>query len=191
MLTPAKIASTSKWRTSRTAIFAALNGTRLPSVHTLSALVAAWHPRGEDAVAEWMLKLNEVKQQLSAQQRGPLARTEVVKADVGNVEPSRTPVRRGIAVPVDVPASWVDFHDELRRLYSDAGRPSLAELYKRTTIPRSTLSSWLAGKVIPPPDRLQVLLRGLGAADHEANLEMMRRVVVLDLAVQRQQHRGG
>jgi transcriptional regulator with XRE-family HTH domain len=49
-----KIAKNSTWRTSRTAIYSALNGTRLPSEDTIRALADAWDPRGSSSHRRWL-----------------------------------------------------------------------------------------------------------------------------------------
>lgn len=61
-----QIAGGSLWRTSKTAIYAALNGTRLPSTDTISALAAAWDPRGEAGRLEWLRLRDAIEDELQA-----------------------------------------------------------------------------------------------------------------------------
>lgn len=68
-LQPDRIAATSKWRTSRTAIYAALNGTRIPSVDTLCALVSALDPRDDRiAIPEWLKLRSRAEQGIEGEQ---------------------------------------------------------------------------------------------------------------------------
>ena len=60
-----KVAEEKKhWPTTRSAIYAALNGSRLPSPYTLCAIVTAWDPRGQNAIAEWLKVRDRVEEQL-------------------------------------------------------------------------------------------------------------------------------
>ncbi len=53
-----------RWETSRTAIYAALNGTRLASESTLCAMVIHWDPRGADAIPEWLKIRYDVEEKI-------------------------------------------------------------------------------------------------------------------------------
>lgn len=179
LLSPDKIAATSPWRTSRTAIFAALNGTRLVSTDTLCALVVAWDPRSRNAIGEWLMARDDVEQRLIEHQGGTPTRTKAIMRPAGET--------RG------VPAAVTAFHEALRKVLDDAGRPTLAELYRRTEIPRSTLSSWFAGDAVPRYDRLQLLLLGLGVADDTGTVMRLRelhRAAVAEIDVRRGTRRG-
>jgi DNA-binding XRE family transcriptional regulator len=52
------------WTTSRTAIYAALNGTRLASSDTLCAIVTAWDHRGSGGITEWLRVRDQVEDDL-------------------------------------------------------------------------------------------------------------------------------
>ncbi|MEU3776312.1 helix-turn-helix transcriptional regulator [Streptomyces sp. NPDC032472] len=60
-LSAERVAAGREWPTSRSAIYAALNGTSLPSVETLCAMVAAWAPRRAADIATWLRRRDEVQ----------------------------------------------------------------------------------------------------------------------------------
>lgn len=85
--------ATGEWGTSRTAIYAALNGTRLASMNTLCAMVSAWHPQGEKGIPEWQKLRRDVEEQLAAMRSGMSARAVAVEVApaVHQPEPVRVP----------------------------------------------------------------------------------------------------
>ncbi|WP_406226977.1 hypothetical protein [Streptomyces anthocyanicus] len=65
-LSAERVAADSQWPTSRSAIYAALNGTSLPSVETLCAMVTAWAPRGAAEIGPWLRRRDSVQEEVIA-----------------------------------------------------------------------------------------------------------------------------
>lgn len=122
--------ATGKWGTSRTAIYAALNGTRLASMNTLCAMVSAWHPQGEKGIPEWQKLRREVDEQLAAMRRGIPSKAVAVEVTPAVQHPQR------VRVP-DKEASR-----QLRILLSDAlaeSQLSKTQLAVRAGLGRTTV----------------------------------------------------
>jgi hypothetical protein len=162
LLSPDKIAATSPWRTSRTAIFAALNGTRLASPDTLCALVTAWDPRGGNAIGEWLKERDDVEQRLITYQRLTLTTPMVGKRPAGELRKA--------------PEAVTEFHRALRQVYEDAGSPTYTRIFKKTNLPPSTVRSWLVGQSVPRHDRLERLMAGLGVADDRSTVMWLQQL---------------
>ncbi|MFF7993976.1 hypothetical protein ACFZDG_29830 [Kitasatospora xanthocidica] len=84
------------WRTSRTAVYAALSGTRLPSEDAVSAMVMAWHPRPDaKARQEWLERRRVVESELASCQHqvdNQLLRQPVVRpAEMGHQQAVELP----------------------------------------------------------------------------------------------------
>ncbi|MFJ7205923.1 hypothetical protein ACIQWR_20595 [Streptomyces sp. NPDC098789] len=145
--------ATGTWETSRTAIYAALNGTRLASMNTLCAMVSAWHPRGEKGIPEWQKLRRDVEEQLAAMRsRIPV---NVVEAEV-------TPVVRQ-PDPARVPDA--EALEQLRILLATALaeiRMTKTQLAARTGLGRTTVhEAFATGRPVPSAATVAAIGRAL------------------------------
>ncbi|MEU0984817.1 hypothetical protein ABZ488_37100 [Streptomyces griseus] len=159
-----KVAS-GRWATSRTAIYAALNGTRLASMNTLCAMVSAWHPQGEKGIPEWQKLRRDVEEQLITLRSGtPATATNVVV--VPSVEPVRLPDEEALA--------------ELRNRLSDGlarTRLNKTELAVRAGLGRTTVAeAFGAGRPVPSAATVAAISRVLGLEATDL-LDLQRRAV--------------
>lgn len=155
-----QIAGGSQWRTSKTAIYAALNGTRLPSTDTLSALAMAWDPRGEAGRQEWLRVRDEIEDEL--------------QADTVSVPPSSQPAATARAVPLPHQESpkaagseqalielrqRMDTARARRRLsmsaltrLADLGRTTVSRAFNRSAPAPSSDTVWAIGTALRVPE---------------------------------------
>lgn len=148
-----KVAEEKKpWPTTRSAIYAALNGSRLPSPYTLCAIVTAWDPRGQNAIAEWLKVRDRVEEQLI------------------NLRPAAAvPARRsgGTSLPRREPDRKEHDQEALRELTQRlqtgvAMRDiSLSGLAVRTRLGRTTISEALNGRSVPSARTVAALAHAL------------------------------
>ncbi|WP_330240466.1 YDG/SRA domain-containing protein [Streptomyces sp. NBC_00525] len=124
---------------SRTAVYAALSGARLPSVQTLDLMVDAW---ANGAAAE----------------RGRWRERRRV-AEGAMAERSRL---AGAAVPRRTPEE-ADFADQLRALWGVCGRPATEAVARHCEVSARTLDSYLDGRTLPTPERFDQVLAGLAS----------------------------
>lgn len=159
-------------QTSRAAIYAALSAKRLVSREALHAMVRAWAPGGLNDLPQWMRRRRECENDL-AQRQAVLASP--------SLEDPRAPRDDGHIVPFGVnlmaPASAPKFEpirDEMRRLWTAAGRPSLRSMARRAknAVSPATLSNALAGKTLPSQRTLEAFLVGVGA-DEETSRTLL------------------
>ncbi|MFE2496812.1 YDG/SRA domain-containing protein [Streptomyces scopuliridis] len=138
---------------SRTAVYAALSGTRLPSVQTLDLIVDAWGG-GTEAERGWWHERRRAAEEAIA-------------------EESRL---MGVAAPRRTPEE-ADFAEELRALWDECGSPATEAVARHCEVSARTLDSYLNGRTFPKPERLDQLLIGLASvteADKEADEPAVR-----------------
>ncbi|WP_406092960.1 YDG/SRA domain-containing protein [Kitasatospora purpeofusca] len=125
---------------SRTAVYEALRGSRLPSVRNLDLMVQAWGDGGPSERQTWRERRRSAEEGLAeaARQRG--------KATAG-----RTPEEE-------------DFTRRLRDLWGRAGGPSTERVARHCALSARTLDSYLDGRTIPTEQRLRELFDGLSEA---------------------------
>ncbi|MFI5474565.1 helix-turn-helix domain-containing protein [Streptomyces cacaoi] len=157
--------ATGRWATSRTSIFAALNGTRLPSMNTLCAMVSAWHPQEDKGIPEWQKLRRDVEEQLIALRNGtPPAAVQV------EVERRPETVRRPDTEAIK----------ELRVRLSDAlaqARMSKTQLAARSELGRTTVhEAFTDGRPVPSASTVVAIGRAL-RLDVAVLLELHRRAV--------------
>ncbi|MFE0580716.1 YDG/SRA domain-containing protein [Streptomyces sp. NPDC058874] len=162
---------------SRTAVYAALSGNRLPSVQTLDLIVDAW---ADGAVAE--------RDQWRERRR---------VAEEAVAERSRL---MGVATPRRTPEE-ADFADQLRAFWDVCGNPATEAVARRCEVSARTLDSYLDGRTLPTPERFDQILIGLasviGAADeadesvvHEAQRTERLREVLFRARAARKEERA-
>ncbi|MFD0401940.1 YDG/SRA domain-containing protein [Kitasatospora sp. NPDC127121] len=137
---------------SRTAVYAALNGSRLPSAKNLDAMVEAWGSGSELERRQWHDRRRA--------------------AEEGLVEAAR---RQGTATAGRTPEEE-DFTRALRGLWNKVGDPSTERVARHCDLSARTLDSYLDGRTIPTESRLRELFDGLSAlrADDSAWLAATR-----------------
>ncbi|MFF9338613.1 YDG/SRA domain-containing protein [Streptomyces sp. NPDC014773] len=136
---------------SRTAVYAALSGSRLPSVQTLDLMVDAWSGSA------------------AAEREGWRERRRA--AEGAMAEASRL---RGVAAPRRTPEE-ADFADQLRALWNASGSPATETVARNCEVSARTLDSYLGGRTLPTPERLDQALIGLASvsrADDETDVSV-------------------
>jgi putative restriction endonuclease len=133
---------------SRTAVYAALSGTRLPSVRTLDQMVDAW--AGDTAAQRgwWHERRRAVEEAIAEESR-----------------------LTGVAAPRRTPEE-ADFTEELRAFWDECGSPATEVVARHCDVSARTLDSYRDGRTFPTPERLNQLLVGLAsvtAADNAAD----------------------
>lgn len=105
---------------------------------------------------------------------------ETELAQASDHPPLRIPFGRGLLTRVSEPKSDV-IRDEMRRLWSEAGRPPLRELARRTghMVSYATLSNALGGKHLPSRTTLEAFLVGVGA-DEETSRTLLSEAANLN-----------
>ncbi|MFJ3218723.1 YDG/SRA domain-containing protein [Kitasatospora sp. NPDC086801] len=141
---------------SRTAVYAALNGSRLPSARNLDAMVEAWGSGSELERRQWHERRRA--------------------AEEGLAEAAR---RQGAATAGRTPEEE-DFTRALRGLWNKVGDPSTELVARHCDLSARTLDSYLDGRTIPTEARLRELFDGLSAlrADDRAWLAATRDTFV-------------
>ncbi|MCB5910144.1 YDG/SRA domain-containing protein [Streptomyces pinistramenti] len=140
---------------SRTAVYAALSGTRLPSVQTLDLIVDAW-VGGTAAERGWWRERRRAAEEAIA-------------------EESRL---MGVAAPRRTPEE-ADFAEELRALWDECGSPATEAVARHCEVSARTLDSYLDGRTFPTPERLDQILIGLASvagANKEADGPAVRGI---------------
>ncbi|MFD9037489.1 helix-turn-helix domain-containing protein [Streptomyces bottropensis] len=142
------------WPTTRSAIYAALNGSRLPSPYTLCAIVTAWDPRGQDAIAEWLKLRDRVEEQLINLR--PAAATVTSGRRTGAAPPRRGHARE-------------EYDQEalqalVQRLKAEAAKKDLPvqAIAVRARLGRTTTSEVLNGRSVPSARTVAALAHALG-----------------------------
>ncbi|MFF3006112.1 YDG/SRA domain-containing protein [Kitasatospora sp. NPDC057940] len=124
---------------SRTAVYAALNGSRLPSAKNLDAMVEAWGSGSELERRQWHDRRRSAEEDLAEAARRQGAATA-----------GRTPEEE-------------DFTRALRGLWSKVGDPSTERVARHCDLSARTLDSYLDGRTVPTESRLRELFDGLSA----------------------------
>lgn len=124
---------------SRTAVYAALSGARLPSVQTLDLIVDVWSGGVAAERGRW--------------------RERRRAAEEATAERSRL---RGAAAARRTPEE-ADFADELRALWNECGGPATEAVARHCEVSARTMDSYLDGRTLPTPDRFDQILVGLAA----------------------------
>lgn len=161
-------------QTSRAAIYAALSANRLVSRETLRAMVRAWAPGGLNDLPQWMRRRRECENELafscSTSEPPPLGNPRVPR-DEGAI-----PLSLQLATSVSPPKSEL-IRDEMRRLWTAAGRPSLRllALHADYAVSPATFSNALAGKATPSRRTMEAFLLGVDA-DEETSRTLLREV---------------
>ncbi|MEU3616046.1 YDG/SRA domain-containing protein [Streptomyces sp. NPDC006872] len=124
---------------SRTAVYAALNGARLPSVQTLDAMIDAWTHGGEAERRRWQERRRDAEEALAEASRLR-----------GDATTRRTPEE-------------ADFTERLRAVWQEGGSPSTEAVARHCGLSARTLDSYLEGRTLPTTARLRELLDGLSA----------------------------
>ncbi|MFD9062906.1 YDG/SRA domain-containing protein [Kitasatospora purpeofusca] len=122
---------------SRTAVYEALRGSRLPSIKNLDRMVAAWGVGGSTERESWRQRRRAAEEDLAEESRRR-----------GSVTAGRTPEEE-------------DFAKRLRELWSRAGSPSTERVARHCDLSARTLDSYLDGRTIPTEERLDELFDGL------------------------------
>ncbi|WP_047960364.1 MULTISPECIES: helix-turn-helix transcriptional regulator [unclassified Streptomyces] len=167
------------WSTSRTAIYAALNGTRLASPDTLCAIVTAWDHRGGDGITEWLRIRDQVEEDLiklrssTTPMATPSGRSESDLVRLGTptphraLAPSRGRLHNAAALK------------ELKRRLQDArakGGLSMTQVAARGGLARTTLHMAFNGDGVPSAATVASLARVL-KLDQEDLLRMRAAVL--------------
>ncbi|MFD4395891.1 YDG/SRA domain-containing protein [Kitasatospora sp. NPDC058478] len=141
---------------SRTAVYAALNGSRLPSAKNLDAMVEAWGSGSELERRQWYDRRRAAEEGLAEEARRQGAATA-----------GRTPEEE-------------DFTRALRGLWNKVGDPSTERVARHCDLSARTLDSYLDGRTIPTESRLRELFDGLSAlrADDSAWLAATRDTLI-------------
>jgi transcriptional regulator with XRE-family HTH domain len=174
-----------KFGVSRSSIYAALSGKRLPSRPTLLAMVRAWDPRGEAAIDEWMDKRRLVD--------------EAQVTDVANVTNVVNPITsvHSESARSDVSDGSVRSHNprfaryHLGRFLTDLRierKWTVKSLAAGSNMAYSSISAILRGASTPSLSTLERLLHLLGASDTERRqardlLDETRRVQQIPYSV--------
>ncbi|WP_229868625.1 YDG/SRA domain-containing protein [Streptomyces inusitatus] len=124
---------------SRTAVYAALSGARLPSVQTLDLIVDAW-ANGDAAERDRWRERRSVAEGVMAE-RSRLS---------GAAVPRRTPEE-------------ADFADQLRAFWDVCGSPATEAVARHCEVSARTLDSYLDGRTFPTPERFEQILVGLAS----------------------------
>ncbi|MBB4923214.1 YDG/SRA domain-containing protein [Kitasatospora kifunensis] len=125
---------------SRTAVYAALSGTRLPSAKNLDIIVDAWIGGGDVERQRWRDRRREVEEALAEESR-----------------------LRGVPA-VRRTAEEEDFTRQLVAAWGHCGSPSTEQVARHCDLSARTLDSYLNGRTIPTEERLVELFSGLLSA---------------------------
>jgi DNA-binding phage protein len=170
------------WKTSRASIYAALNGTRLPSPDTLCAMVTAWDEDSAEARGRWLRLRSDVEEALMGLQ--PTSSPGDV--DAAKEEPLPGPQDQ-LSEPEFTGSSKVvpdvTFHIELKQQLRDAlarSGMSQAQVAARAALGRTTVSQAFNIESSPPSARtLHALSRALRLDEAErARLLALRELAV-------------
>ncbi|MFJ5192476.1 YDG/SRA domain-containing protein [Streptomyces sp. NPDC088394] len=124
---------------SRTAVYAALSGARLPSVQTLDLIVDTWANGAAVERDRWRERRRVAEEAMA--ERSRLSGTAV---------PRRTPEE-------------ADFADQLRALWDACGSPATEAVVGHCEVSARTLDSYLDGRTFPTPERFDQILVGLAS----------------------------
>ncbi|MFJ5684304.1 hypothetical protein [Streptomyces sp. NPDC093099] len=141
---------------SRTAVYASLNGSRLPSIQTLDTMIEAWTAGGVAELQRWRERPRTTEEFLAEAAR--------LK---GSVTARRT-LQEG------------DFTEQLRAVWQECGSPSTEKVARHCGLSARTLDSYLEGRTLPNAVRLRELFDGLSAVqgDSEVSLPSRREALV-------------
>ncbi|MEU9353419.1 YDG/SRA domain-containing protein [Streptomyces griseoloalbus] len=141
---------------SRTAVYAALNGSRLPSVQTLDTMIEAWTTGGETEFQRW-----RERRRITEESLAEAARLQ------GRATARRTPEEE-------------DFTEQLRAVWQECGSHSTEMVARHCGLSARTLDSYLEGRTLPNTERLRELFDGLSAVqgDGEVSLPSIREALV-------------
>lgn len=168
-----KVAVDKRWETSRTAIYAALNGTRLASEGTLCAMVIHWDPRGADAIPEWLKIRYDVEEKIITKPVAAelSAQLPAVTASMqGDVAAAPRPPRRRRNVDTAV---LVQLAQNLRSAAAESGL-SVTQLAVQAQLGRTTVSQALNGRTVPSAPTVAALARATRARNLERLLALQR-----------------
>jgi hypothetical protein len=162
--------------TSRAAIYGALSATRLVSREALTAMVKAWAPKGVKELPRWMLRRRQCEDELAA--------LAAVRITGGQEQRSPAPARQdssgdGGADTRGQAETLEKLQEELRKLWEQAGRPSIRQLsasarragYRASA---STMSNLLNGSGAPRDRTLIAYLAAVGADQETAQMIIAR-----------------
>ncbi|MEC3995277.1 YDG/SRA domain-containing protein [Actinacidiphila sp. DG2A-62] len=141
---------------SRTAVYAALSGTRLPSIQTLDTMVEAWTDGGEPELQRWRERRRVTEESLAEAAR-----------------------LKGVATARRTPEEE-DFNEQLRAVWQECGSPSTERVARHCGLSARSLDSYLEGRTLPTAARLRELFDGLSAVreDSEISLSSQREALV-------------
>jgi hypothetical protein len=155
-----QIAGGNRWLTSKTAMYAALNGTRLPSTDTLSALAMAWDPRGEAGRQEWLRIRDEIEDELQADtvSAPPLSQPAVTASSVP-LPHQESPKTAGSKEALIELRQRMDDARARRRLPIRAltaramlGRTTVSRAFNRSAPAPSSETVWALGRALGVPE---------------------------------------
>ncbi|WP_406401746.1 hypothetical protein OH805_21775 [Streptomyces sp. NBC_00879] len=136
-----------RYGASRTAVYEALAGKRLPSNDTLERIVIAWG--AEDELTRWRMQRQQTEGDLAAETRLR-----------GEVQVKKTPEE-------------ARFQDALTNLWEDGGRPSRNAWGEAAGLSPRTVGAYLEGNTLPMPGKLTRLIEGLASlCTADADLEV-------------------
>jgi transcriptional regulator with XRE-family HTH domain/predicted DNA-binding transcriptional regulator AlpA len=154
----------SRYAVSRSSLFSALSGTRLPSRRTLVAMVRGWDPRGEEAVSEWMERRRVVDEGLAIDVYKPEQRRIVAK-DLAR-PPAAESMRTDPDMCSDPRLARLRLGQMLTGLAKKRGIITKALAYD-CSISYSTASGILRGATRPSDETLARILGRLNASREE------------------------
>jgi hypothetical protein len=126
-----------KYGASRTAVYEALAGKRLPTSETLERIVIAWG--AEDESIRWRRQRLETETALEAEARLR-----------GEIKIKKTPEE-------------IKFQEALTTLWGEVGHPSRNLWGDAAELSPRTVASYLDGSTLPTPGKYDQLIRGLAA----------------------------
>jgi hypothetical protein len=155
-----QIAGGNQWRTSKTAIYAALNGTRLPSTDTLSALAMAWDPRGEAGRQEWLRIRDEIEDGLQAGTApAPPSAQQAATASSVSLPHQESPKAAGSEQAMIELRQRMDSARVQKRLSmsgltarANLGRTTVSQAFNRSAPVPSRQTVWAIGRALSVPE---------------------------------------
>lgn len=164
--TGGRVIDAENWGASRTAIYSALAGKRLPTPETLDAMVLGWGG-GMEPLERWRRTLRQAEEALA--------------------EASRL---RG-EVTVKQTDEEVRFQQGLLEVWRQAGEPSHRRWGSTADISPRAIAAYLEGTSLPTPARLERLIEGLGflyANDYKGDARVFKWWLEERLDVLRGEH---
>ncbi|MFC9669961.1 hypothetical protein [Streptomyces sp. NPDC056949] len=191
-----KVATQGPWRTSRPSIFAALNGSRLPSHDTLCAIVSAWDEDSHEARQKWLKLRSAVEaEMITTRQASPEAELQP--------EPEPEPEPELIRLPDPQPLDEatrsagdsefrgsgyvvpdVTSHIELKRALADALEKSgktTAKIAAEADLGHTTVTQAIDPGAAPPSERTVEALAWALRVDRDtrSRLQLLRQLATI------------